>query len=136
MSAKLRWIVAIIALLGGNVVAMVILMVSSSAHGGAQVIPDYYERAAHYDRTIDQEAANRALGWNVAVAGRRVTVSDASGHPIDGVTLAGYPRAHAAQRFETRDGQVPASAHGWLDVTVTAERGRDRFVQQVTVEAP
>lgn len=136
MSAKLRWIVAIVGLLGGNIVAMLVLVVSSSAHGGAQVIPDYYERAAHYDRTIDQEAANRALGWRVEVADRRVTVVDASGRAIEGITLAGYPRAHAARRFETRDGRVPPTAHGWLDVTVTAERGGDRFVQQVAVEAP
>jgi nitrogen fixation protein FixH len=136
VTPKLRWIVAIVGLLGGNVIAMVILMISSGAHGGAQVIPDYYERAAHYDRTIDQEAANRALGWRVAVDGRRVTVVDASGRTVEGVTLAGYPRAHAAQRFEVRDGRVPAAAHGWLDVTVTAVRGAERFVQQVALEAP
>jgi len=136
MTPTLRWIVAIIGLLGGNVIAMTILIVSSGAGGGAQVIPDYYERAAHYDRTIDQEAANRALGWRIEVAGRRVTVVDAGGRAIERVTLAGYPRAHAAQRFATRDGEVPAASHGWLDVTVTAERGGDRFVQQVAVEAP
>ena len=135
MTPKRRWILAIVGLLGGNVVAMLILMISSSADG-AQVIPDYYERAAHYDRAIDQAAHSRALGWRVEQHGRLIVVLDAAGASVDHVTLAGYPRAHAARRFETPDGRLPDGAHGWCDVVVTAERGGDRFEQSLAVELP
>ena len=135
MTAKLRWIVAIVALLGGNVVAMLILMISASAQG-AQVIPDYYERAAHYDRTLDEAATSRALGWRVERSGRQIEVRDVAGQRIANVVITGYPRAHAARRFEARDGRVPDGVHGWCDVTVTAERDGARFVQQVAVELP
>ena len=135
MTAKLRWIVAIVALLGGNVLAMLILMITASAEG-AQVIPDYYERAAHYDRTIDEAATSRALGWRVERSGRQIEVRDAVGQRIAHVVVTGYPRAHAARRFEAHDGRVPDGVHGWCDVTVTAERDGARFVQQVAVELP
>jgi len=135
VTPQLRWILAIVGLLGGNVVAMLVLMFTSSAHG-AQVIPDYYERAAHYDRAIDQAAHSRALGWRIEQHGRRIRVVDAAGVPVERVTLAGYPRAHAARRFETPDSRLPDDAHGWCDIVVTAERGGDRFEQPLAVELP
>jgi len=46
-----KWTIAIAGLLGVNVVASVVLAMTAS-HGSSQVIPDYYERAVHYDDAI------------------------------------------------------------------------------------
>lgn len=42
MSPKLRWVLAIVGLLVANVIAMVILAVTSSMHD-PEVIPTYFE---------------------------------------------------------------------------------------------
>ena len=55
MTPRLRWILAIAGLLGGNVIAMVILAVVAN-NGGTQVIPAYYDKAAHYDDELTDSA--------------------------------------------------------------------------------
>ena len=100
MTARRTWPLAIGGLLIGNVIAMVILAVVAN-DGGTQVIPAYYDRAAHFDDEMSRASASRALGWHAEVAiaagAIDVTVSDAAGHAVDGarVRVTGYQRAHS-----------------------------------------
>ena len=148
MTPKLRWIVAIVGLLVGNVIAMVVLAVVAN-DGTTQVIPAYYDRAAHYDDELDRASASRELGWHAEVAiaagAIDVTVSDAAGRAIDGarVRITGYQRAHASETLDLELSTAGGGHYrgelrerrGWHDLTVAAERGAARYFQHVAVEA-
>lgn len=148
MTPGLRWLLAIGGLLAANVVAMVILAVVAN-NGGTQVIPAYYDKAVHYDDEIDRASASRALGWHAEVAiaagSIDVTVSDATGHAVEGaqVRVTGYQRAHAGEPVDVQlatvgGGHYRAGVHerlGWHDLTVVADRGGAHYLQRVAVEA-
>ena len=126
VSAGTKWIAAIIGLLGANLLAMAILIGAANA-GRSQVLPQYYERAVHYDDAIDQAARNRALGWRVTARwddGLAVDVTDRDGQALRGVRMhvVATPRTAAQRR-------------GVHDVTVVVDHGGSRFVQTMTVEA-
>ena len=48
MSAGAKWIAAVVGLLGGNVLAGVVL-IGAAHHGASRVLDGYYEHAVHYD---------------------------------------------------------------------------------------
>lgn len=148
MSAATKWIIAIVGLLAGNIAAMIILATIASATTPG-IVPDYYDRAARYDDTIDEAARSRALGWSVEVTidggAVEVALRDARASSLDGATVrvSGYPRARATRQFDVMliaVGQgryraaLPTTA-GVHDVTVVVERGGERFTAQATVEA-
>jgi nitrogen fixation protein FixH len=132
MTARWKWLLAITGLLAANVVAMVILAVV--AHGGAEVIPDYYDRAAHYDDELASASQSQALGWHVevSIAGAAIdaTVVDAAGAPIDGaaVHVTGYQRAHAA---DVVDVALARAAGGHYRGTLTGRPGAYDLVTRV-----
>jgi nitrogen fixation protein FixH len=148
MTARRTWIFAIVGLLGANVVAMTILAVVAT-NGGTQVIPAYYDKAAHYDDELDRAEVSRVLGWHadVVMAGGAidVVVSDAVGGPIDGasVRITGYQRAHASDELNVAlhalgGGHYRGEFHerrGWHDLTVFAARASARYMQHVAIEA-
>jgi nitrogen fixation protein FixH len=149
MTPRRTWILAIVGLLGANVTAMTILAVLAN-DGGTQVIPAYYDKAAHYDDELDRAEVSRVLGWHadVVLAGGAidVIVSDAVGAPIDGasVRVTGYQRAHAADQLDVALPAVGGGGHyrsairerrGWHDLTVFAVRGGARYMQHVALEA-
>src|SRR5512138_3082971 len=77
---------------GGNVVFMVL----ANRDASFAVEPDYYQKALDWDRTMAQEATNRALGWTARVegtfpapVGRRLTLRllDRDGHAVDGAAV-------------------------------------------------
>lgn len=141
------WGLAIAGLLGGNVIAMTVLAVTAS-NGGTQVIPAYYDKAAHYDDELDRARASRALGWHahaVTSGGAiEVVIVDAAGRPIDGaeVRVTGYQRAHADELLDVTlaaagDGHYRGELcdrRGWHDLTVLAERAGARYAQHVAIE--
>ncbi|MEO7735024.1 MAG: FixH family protein [Kofleriaceae bacterium] len=148
MTARSKWPFAVVGLLAVNVVAAVTLAVLAN-RGGAQVIPDYYAKATHYDDELSRSATSRALGWRVDVTltGRRVeaTVADAAGQPIEAarVRITGYQRAHASDRIDVEltagasghyRGVVPGRP-GWYDLVASAERGDAHFTRRLVVEA-
>lgn len=149
MTPKARWIIAIVALLGGNVAAMVILATVANV-GHSEVIPNYYEQSAKYDETLRSAEASRALGWrlNATLVGGslEVTVQDATGAPLTGaqVRATGYPRARAGERIDVsltpgREGSYRGAADrtpGLHDLAITVERDGQTFAQRVLVEAP
>lgn len=148
MTARWRWLLAIAGLLGANVVAMAILAVVAS-HGGAQVIPDYYARAAHYDDELASSSRSQALGWRVgvSVAGHAIdaTVVDAAGTPIDGATvrITGYHRAHASDVVDIVLAATAAGHYrgtmperrGWYDLVARVDARGARYTRRVVVEA-
>jgi nitrogen fixation protein FixH len=147
MTARTKWAVAIVGLLAVNVIAAVTLAVLAN-RGAAQVIPDYYAKAAHYDDELARSAASQALGWriDVMVQGGAIdaAVIDAEGRPIEGaqVRVTGYQRAHAAEPIVValvssgpgRYHGALAGRRGWYDLLVTVELGASRFSRRVTVE--
>lgn len=148
MSAATRWTLAIIALLGGNLVAMVVLATTASRED-AQVIPDYYEKAVHYDEAIDEAARSEALGWSaeptLLASTLEVRVLDRAGNTVTGarVQVDGYPRAHAVDRIDTKlvaSGpgvyrvRLAGQRLGWHDLRIVVEHEGQRFTQQATVE--
>jgi len=151
VTPRKAWVIAIVAMLGVNVVAMVILAAVAN-DGGTQVIPAYYDKAAHYDDEIDRARISRALGWHASVVMSggviEVVVSDAAGQAIDGATVrvTGYHRAHAADPLDLVLAAAGGGRYrgelrerlgwpGWHDLTVIAERLCARYTQHVAVEA-
>ena len=148
MSARWKWLIAIVGLLVANVVAMVVLAVVAN-RGGAQIIPDYYAKATHYDDELDRSSRSQALGWRVEVAAAGAvvdaTVVDATGAPITGaaVHLTGYQRAHAAETVDLAlaamspghyRGAMPAR-RGWYDLVVRVDARDARYTNRVVIEA-
>lgn len=135
MNPTTKWILAIVGLLAGNMVAMGVL-IAASHNGASQVIPQYYDKAVHYDDQIDQAKRNARLGWPVGavVQGDTLVVTGAP----DGATVhvTGYPRAHANRTFALAGARAPLPAHGILDLTISVDRNGDHFVQRQTLEAP
>jgi nitrogen fixation protein FixH len=146
MTPKTKWTIAIVGLLSGNVLAMVTLA-ATSARGGSQVIPAYYEKATHYDDTLDHDAASNALGWQATatLVGGRISVDlrDRDGGIVRGarVTATGYQRAHASDTFTVElaeaDGYRGTAAvrAGVNDVVVIAVRDGARYEQRMVIEA-
>ncbi|HEY4175493.1 MAG TPA: FixH family protein [Kofleriaceae bacterium] len=148
MTASVKWTIAIVGLLMGNVVATVVLATVANA-GKSQVIPDYYDHAAHFDDAIDEAAESAKLGWRVTASivdgAAEVRAVDAQGMPILGavVRCSGYPRAHADHTFDI---SLPATASGLYrahvqdvsagryDLRVVLDRGRDHFGTTFTVD--
>ena len=135
--AAARWIGIILALLGGNAVAVVILLVKAGPADASRVYPDYYQRAAAWDQTMERAQRAADLGWRATMTilrdGRAaVRLVDAHGQPVVGATVAisGFHRGHAARPFAgtlsaqaagTYVGEVlPWPPPGLANVTVTA----------------
>ncbi|HET7503480.1 MAG TPA: FixH family protein [Kofleriaceae bacterium] len=145
----MSWLIAIAGLLVANVIAMVILAVVAN-DGTNQVIPAYYDKAAHYDDELARAEASRRLGWHaevsLAAGAIDVVVFDAAGAPVDGATVrvTGYQRAHAADPLDLALSASAERGHyrgpalnrpGWHDLTVSAERGGAHYLQHVVIEA-
>jgi nitrogen fixation protein FixH len=148
MTARWTWLLAIVGLLLANVIAMVILAVVAN-RGAAQVIPDYYARATHYDDELTSSSQSEALGWrvDVSVTGGVLdaTVSDAAGAPITGATvrITGYHRAHAADVLDvvlaaTADGHYRGAMpprRGSYDLVAGVDARGAHYTHHVVVEA-
>jgi nitrogen fixation protein FixH len=148
MNARWRWLLAIAGLLLANVIAMVTLAVAAN-HGSAQVIPDYYAKATHYDDELDRSTRSQALGWRIDIADAsdaiEATVVDASGAPITGasVRLTGYQRAHASELVDialiaTSAGHyrgVMPKRRGWYDLVARIEAHGAYYTRRIVIEA-
>ena len=147
MSAKTNWTLAIVGLLGGNLLAMGVL--ATTAHTTqAQIIPAYDVAAAHYDDTMAEAERSRVLGWSATAEMRagqvEVRVVDATGATLSDarVRVVGYPRAHAVDRIDVAlialgGGlyRAPLRATGWHDLTIVVEHAGSAFSQRMAVEA-
>lgn len=149
MSARTRWIAIIVGLLVGNAVAVGVLLRMSSGDTGRRVLPDYYQRAAAWDTTMNEAQASVDLGWRaeVAVSGRELTLTvvDRAGSPVDGATveLTAVPRGRVDATVKAAAVAVApgvyrvalAGSRGGLhDVALQVVRGEDRFVADKLID--
>ena len=78
MSAKLRWVLIIVGFLMANTLAMGFLVMASRT-SRAEVIPDYYAKAARFDEKVDQACATEIR------TGMQIVVRDAAKLLVRGV---------------------------------------------------
>ena len=129
MKPSTRWLLAIVGLLGGNLVAIGVLMGAARDGSSSRVIPAYYDKAVHYNDAIDQAARNRALGWRIEADWQHgafvARVFDRTGAEIKDarVDIVATPRAQG-------------SNHGLNDLTIAVTRGPDVFVDHALVDVP
>jgi nitrogen fixation protein FixH len=148
------WPVAIVALLAGSAGANIGFMLIASRDASFAVEPDYYRKAVNWDRTMEQQRVNGALGWTAAAALERtgrgqarlaVRLLDRTGAPVDGasVEVEGFASARAGNRLAARlaatgDGQyaaaLPAGRPGLWEIRLRATRGGDVFTRTMTAE--
>ncbi len=147
MSPGRRWILIVVALLAANVLAGAGLLVAAH-HRESRVLPNYYEAGVHYDDAVDQATLNRALAWRVGLTIDHglamVTATDSTGRPIEKATvrIAGVERSATARSIAGNlvgcgPGQYSAQVGGagWIDVAITVDRGGDRYLRRVALEA-
>lgn len=145
----LRWILIVVGLLAGNVVAVVVLIAAAGPADADRVLPDYYERAAHFDDDMAADEASAALGWKVdatITAGTlEIRMVDASGAPLAGahVEVSGYHRAHAGAPITVALVEIAPGVYraplvatpGIWQLTVRSAHGHASHVARIAVEA-
>jgi nitrogen fixation protein FixH len=149
------WPLMIVALLGLGVASAVATLFAARSDGGAQVIENYYEKAAHWDDQAAAQAASDALGWEADVRVLapetqprlrpvQVTIRAADGAPVAGLTgtiraarphlavaVAEIPLVPVADAPGVYRQQLPIAQAGLWDFHITAARGSDRFLATV-----
>lgn len=145
----LRWILIVIGLLAGNVLAVVVLITAAGSADADRVLPDYYDRAAHFDDQMAADEASAALGWKVdaVIAGGalEIRIADAHGVPLVGahVEVSGYHRAHAGEPVQIAPVEATpgvyraplAATPGIWVLTVRSAHGHFSHVARIEVEA-
>jgi nitrogen fixation protein FixH len=144
------------AICAASLTSVGLLVFKSGGTAAIGIEPDYYRKGLEWDRLRAEKARSDALGWTASVeviAGERavlVRLSDASGLPVDDAAVSGEAFAHresskrAALTFTAAAGksgtyvagipQTESLLKGKWRVSITAERGDDRFVLERDVE--
>lgn len=105
------WLGLILALLGGQILLMLVMVYLATIDASFAVEPDYYQKGLNWDATAAQQQENARLGWSLqldveklatALGERSVTMSlrEKSGGPVDGaiVDLVAFPHSRGNQR--------------------------------------
>lgn len=149
------WPGMVVSILLLSVVANIVLVVKARTDGGAQIIEDYYAKAAHWDEGQAKVAQSKALHWShevtvspVELEGMgivRVALRDVQG-PLENLgvqlTLRDPTKiAVVASAQATHEGggvyviPVPLRRHGLWDVDILATQGATVFEERVRVES-
>ena len=128
------WPLAIVALLLFGISTAVGTLVIAHSDGGAQVVEDYYQKAANWDAHAAEQAASQALGWRVTLTlastpdaphTTDLTIHDAQGQPV--TDLAGTLRAFRPNRVgaldETSLSALPDAPGHYRQTLTLTERG-------------
>jgi nitrogen fixation protein FixH len=150
MSGRL-WPLALSAVLALTVIANVLMLRVAADPNGSAVEPDYYRKALAWDRTLAQQAENRALGWTASAratagGGVTLTLADAAGAPVTGARvhavaihnrLAAAPTSFALAARGPGEYAAPGvlARPGLWEIRVIAERGGERFTGDLRIEA-
>lgn len=151
--AKSRfWPFFLVALLAANFVGVGVLVWVANSDRSFFVEPDYHRKALRWNERMARQRQSRQLGWRVDVSLRRMSgdqarvearISDGRGAPVEGaaVHIETFHKARAARVLqadlvEAREpGAYAALLRMWRpglwEVRVTAQRGTQRFEQQL-----
>lgn len=145
---------AIVGLLSLSVIASLLTVYASRSDGGAQVIDDYYHKAATWDSTRALQAASDALGWQVDLTTEpangtarlvQLHIRNQDGTPVTGLqgTINAF-RPQQAQMVdettlvETEPGvyqqQLTMPQAGLWDIEISATRGDQPFLKRIRLE--
>jgi hypothetical protein len=123
--AAWRWGGLIVGLLGlqvtGGISALVLATRDASSVG---IVPDYHQKALHWDEEMALQSASQALGWVCEVsqvdgaspvAGLRITITDRNTQPIELASgeLMIYRHARAT---DVRRVRIPPGANGMIEL--------------------
>jgi nitrogen fixation protein FixH len=121
-STNWRWPSIIVGMLGVHVLIMVIAVTLATRDPGFSVVPDYYQRAVHWDQEQALKKSSAELGWQIKMmpsevvdpVGRRQVsfeLVDRTGAPISGAALE-VIYFHHAHGHESRDVKLMQNAPG------------------------
>lgn len=148
------WPMAIVGLLSLSVIASLVTVYASRSDGGAQVIEDYYHKAATWDSTHALQTASDALGWQVDATAEpaqdtarviRLHILNKDGEPVTGLqgTINAF-RPQQAQRVdqsaltETAPGlyqqQLSMLQTGLWDIELNATHDGTPFLKRIRLE--
>ena len=98
LRSRILWPGMVFALLGSQVLLMLVMAYMATMDPSFAVEPDYYQKALHWDDKRAQDRANTELGWQLeftvepAAAGQdptlRVELTSADGEPVTDATVA------------------------------------------------
>jgi nitrogen fixation protein FixH len=147
--AHVRYPGMVVAFLVGSVLSQVALLSAATSDGGAQVEPDYYDRAVAWDEHMERQGASARLGWTATLDlrdGRGVlTLTDEEGAPVAPKKVEVIvTRPHVSGVIATREldlsaadmgFELPHGQPGLWDVRVEVEGPRgERFTQKLRRE--
>jgi nitrogen fixation protein FixH len=150
----LKWPLIVVGLLTGHFSIMVVAVVIATHDKSFAVLPDYYQKAVHWDDSQAELRASERLGWKCAFTpspevdplGRRavtLTLIDAVGKPVTDadVQVTYFHHARPAELFNvslrTDDAgraiqTITMRNQGFWQVNVTASKAGQKFVQTTT----
>jgi nitrogen fixation protein FixH len=150
----LKWPLIVVGLLTGHVSVMIVAVVIATHDKSFAVLPDYYQKAVHWDQGQAELRASERLGWQCAFTpspevdplGRRsvtFTLVDSAGRGIPGVDIrvTYFHHARPAELFNatlrTDDAgratqPITMRNQGFWQVNVTATKAGQKFVQTTT----
>lgn len=155
LSPHILWPSIIIALLTTSVVMMMGVVVLARSDGGAQVVENYYQKAANWDQQKNLTIQSRNLGWTPDCVLRPLAPSrsllacsffDASNQPLEGLEITAtlfrpqFTEAVATlQLSEPAAGRYEAdllqhAAAGLWDIEITAQRDTLLYTNRIRIE--
>lgn len=100
MKPGTAWPLAIISLLGMNMVIVGITVYYANTSKTSGVVPDYYTKAVHWEDTQRQRAVNKSLGWVAGWEGTAAGSLAPGALVLDLKDGAGEPIRAASAQFE------------------------------------
>lgn len=147
--AHLFWPGLVFALLGAQLVLVIVAIYLSTSDPSVVVEPNYYQQALHWDEHVAQLRTNAALGWSLTIdvaptadlRGQReltATLLNRDGTPLDGatitITLFHHARGHARTGLKLTAASAgryvalgPLRRAGLWQFRCTVQRGPDTF---------
>ncbi|MFA6044720.1 MAG: FixH family protein [Phycisphaerales bacterium] len=127
MKPGIGWPVAIVSLLGMNMVIVGITVFYANTSKTSGVVPDYYTKAVHWEDTQRQQSVNRALGWSAAWEGTAadrlkpgslvLTLKDGAGKAIRAASVQ-FEAFHEADDTKRASGVMSMRAEGVYEAIV------------------
>ncbi len=140
---QLLWPGIVLALLGAQMLLMLVMVYMATSDRSFAVEPDYYKKALHWDESAAEGRSSRQLGWSVRievgdaadVLKRRdvtCTLLDAAGEPLSGATVEviAFPHARGQERTLVKFAEIggglyaasmPIPRSGLWEFRVTAQ---------------